>query len=181
MESLPIPWHPIKKTDPKSCFQPYLSPPNHKLYPKPQGASDGWVPAPGRVRCRGIHGSPSPSFLGAGWATTLACARVQRSNPFGGELFRHWLVETRVWWRHREWAPFPGYQLALGQAEEPAAPPPPHHQRSPLGPYMETQANKENFRPVSWCQSREKKGPLPLKKKKQQSHIRTKALLNCPV
>ena len=35
------------------------------------------------------------------------------------------LASLSVWWRHREWAPFPGYPLAWGPRRSPAAPPPP--------------------------------------------------------
>ena len=35
------------------------------------------------------------------------------------------LASLSVWWRHGEWAPFPGYPLARGLRRSPAAPPPP--------------------------------------------------------
>ena len=35
------------------------------------------------------------------------------------------LASLSVWWRHGEWAPFPGYPLARGSHRSLAAPPPP--------------------------------------------------------
>ena len=54
------------------------------------------------------------------------------------------LASLSVWWRHREWAPFPGCLVARGLRRSPAAPPPPppHHVHSNMntgGPHTPSQ------------------------------------------
>ena len=43
------------------------------------------------------------------------------------------LASLSVWWRHVEWAPFPGYLLAWGPRRSLAAPPPPAPPPTPVG------------------------------------------------
>ena len=85
------------------------------------------VPAPGWVCRRGIplqHAAEVSRFSrGVGLETRPGPIHPTPGMDMAGLVCA--LASLSVWWRHGEWAPFPGYPLAWGSRRSPAAPPPP--------------------------------------------------------